>query len=384
MPAHLELMRDAKAEMQRQSPSPGIVGRQAASQSGIAIQREQEAGLIEHMPLLASFDDWVLRMYYSMADGIKQFWTDAKYIRISDDENAPKYIGLNVPMPIMDPQTGQPAVDPMTGQPQMQMHVPAEMDVDIVIDVSPDTAVLQEEQFANLVELKKADPTSIPMEMIIEASSLPKKRQLLDKMEAAKQSQQGQPNPLQIEEQKAQIQLQAKQQMAAIDAQAKSDMAQLDAQAHMAELQRADEADQAKTQRQAALEQQKFQFDMERLRAQQEADQSKEARLLEMKRYEHELGMQAAVHSKQLDFNFKQQEADANEARALKGMKTKGKGAKAMMAYEGGEGGEGGEPAPRPDPGHVAMGEGLKALADALSRPKQLVRDASGKAVGVH
>lgn len=182
LPAHIELLRDAKDEMRRQSPSPGIVGRQSASQSGIAIQREQEAGLAEQVPVLAGFDDWVLRMYRSGWDCIKQFWDAPKFIRVTDDENAPRFMVMNEP--VIDPMTGQPQIDPRTGQPAMKNR-PAEMDMDIIIDTTPDVAVLQEEQFRILAELAQTAVASgqqnqIPFEALIKASSLPKKQEILD------------------------------------------------------------------------------------------------------------------------------------------------------------------------------------------------------------
>lgn len=189
MPAHLELLRDAKDEMRRQSPSPGIVGRQSASQSGIAIQREQEAGVAEQVPVLASFDDWVLRMYRSAWECIKQFWDAPKYIRVTDDENAPRFMVMNEP--VMDPMTGQPMIDPRTGQPAVK-NSPAEMDMDIIIDTTPDVAVLEQEQFRVLAELmqmavQSGQPMPIPFEALVKASSLPKKQEMLDAMEQNKE-----------------------------------------------------------------------------------------------------------------------------------------------------------------------------------------------------
>lgn len=187
MPAHLELLRDAKDEMRRQSPTPGIVGRQGASQSGIAIAREQEAGLAEQTPVLAAFDDWVLRMYRSAWEGIKQFWDAPKYIRVTDDENAPQFMVMN--QPVMDPMTGQPQIDPRTGRPVLQ-NSPADMDMDIIIDTTMDVAVLQEEQFRVLAELmqmavQSGQPMPIPFDALIKASSLPKKQDILDAMQQA-------------------------------------------------------------------------------------------------------------------------------------------------------------------------------------------------------
>jgi hypothetical protein len=245
-PAHLELLRDAKEEMRRQSPTPGIVGRGGQSQSGRAILAEQQAGMTEQAPLLAGFDDWKLRCYRAMWESIKQFWTAPKWIRVTDDENAPRFVGLNMPEPVIDPQTGQMQVDPMTGQPVMQSNNPADMDVDIVIDSTPDTAVIQEEQFTKLAELIQGG-VPIPPDVLIEASSLPKKKLLLDKMKQAQESQQGQPDPnaqaMQAEQAKQQMQMEAKQAQL-----------QMDAQAHMAQLEREDKAAEMAAIRQANLE----------------------------------------------------------------------------------------------------------------------------------
>jgi hypothetical protein len=186
-PAHIELLRDAKDEMRRQSPTPGIVGRQGANQSGRAILAEQQAGLTEQAPVLAAFDDWTLRNYRAMWECIKQFWTAPKWVRVTDDEQAPRYILMNA----VDPNTGQPFVDPNTGQP-MAANSPAEMDVDIIIDSTPDTAVIHEEQFQRLAELVQAG-IPIPPDVLIEASSLPKKRLLLDKLKKAQEQAQQSP-----------------------------------------------------------------------------------------------------------------------------------------------------------------------------------------------
>lgn len=249
-PAHLELLRDAKEEMRRQSPTPGIVGRQGAAQSGRAILAEQQAGLTEQAPLLAGFDDWKLRCYRAMWESIKQFWTAPKWIRVTDDENAPRFVGLNMPQPVVDPMTGQQAIDPMTGQPVMQANSPAEMDVDIVIDSTPDTAVIQEEQFTRLVELVQAG-MPIPPDVLIEASSLPKKRLLLDKLRQAQEQQQSQPDPnaaaVEAEKAKGLVQLETKQKIAEIDA-----------RAHAETLMRQEQADELKTVRAEKLEQAKF------------------------------------------------------------------------------------------------------------------------------
>jgi hypothetical protein len=365
-PAHLELLRDAKEEMRRQSPTPGIVGRGGQSQSGRAILAEQQAGMTEQAPLLAGFDDWKLRCYRAMWESIKQFWTGPKWIRVTDDENAPRFVGLNMPEPVIDPQTGQMQIDPMTGQPVMQSNNPAEMDVDIVIDSTPDTAVIQEEQFQKLAELVQSG-MPIPPDVLIEASSLPKKKLLLDKLKQAQEQQSQQPDAaMQVEQQKALMQTQAKQQELEMQAQA-------DAQ----ELLRQDEADKRKTERAMQLADLQFKYDIERLNRQAEIETGKAQAMLEIKRQEKLADLEFGAQSKQLDFEFKAREAEHNDAR------------KRMMA-EGGEGGESAMQPVKPDrtmealgAGLLAIGRGQEALASALSKPKQILRGPDGRAQGI-
>jgi hypothetical protein len=360
-PAHLELLRDAKEEMRRQSPTPGIVGRGGQSQSGRAILAEQQAGMTEQAPLLAGFDDWKLRCYRAMWESIKQFWTGPKWIRVTDDENAPRFVGLNMPEPVIDPQTGMPQVDPMTGQPVMKANNPAEMDVDIVIDSTPDTAVIQEEQFQKLAELVQSG-MPIPPDVLIEASSLPKKKLLLDKLRQAQEQQSQQPDmAMQAEQQKAQMQMQAKQQELAMQAQA-------DAQ----DLERQDAVDQRKTERAMQLADLQFKYDMERLNRQAEIETGKAQAMLEIKRQEKMADLEFNMQAKQMDFEFKGMEAERHEAResakASQETMQPVKPDKTMEALGA---------------GLLAIGRGQEALASALSKPKQILRGPDGRAQGI-
>lgn len=295
-PGHLQLLADAKDEMRRQSPTPGIVGRGGSSQSGRAILAEQQAGLTEQAPLLAQFDDWTLRVYRGFWDCIKQFWQAPKWIRVTDDEQAPRYIGLNVPVQAMDPMTGQPTV-------QVQ-NSPAEMDVDIVIDSTPDTAVIAEEQFQRLAELAQAG-MPIPPDVLIEASSLPKKKLLLDKLQKAQEQQSQQPNmAMQAEMQKADMQMQAEARKMELQAQAKA-----------MDLQRADEVDQRKAERAMQLADLQFKYDVERLKLQADIDAGKAVQAVEVKRAEKQADLEYSRMAKQQEFDFAEDEKDRESER---------------------------------------------------------------------
>lgn len=268
LPAHMEMLNLAEQKMRRQTPTPGIVGRNASSQSGKAIVAEQQAGMTEQAPSLGSFDDFTLRLYRMTGACIKQFWTAPKYIRVTGDENAPRYVLINQEEPVLDAK-GQPVIG-SDGQPKVRFIKPAEIDTDIIIDSTPDTATLQADQYKSLLELETVlaqtgSPDRIPTKAIIQASSLPKKRDILDAMDKEKEEraqQPQQPGPEQQEQAKAQVQLQANQ-----------EKHRQDAEAHAAGLARDDAADKAKAERAAALAEQGFTLKEQALNNQHIRDQ---------------------------------------------------------------------------------------------------------------
>jgi len=143
-------------------------------------------------PVLGGIEDLELRVYRAMWERIKQFWTDPKTVRVTDDIGAAKFLMVNepvvqeVPGIIMGPD-GQPTV----GSQQVVVEVknrPAEMDMDIIIDATPDTVNIQAEQYSELVKLAQVyGPQEVPFDDLLEASNLPKKRELIEKREARRQ-----------------------------------------------------------------------------------------------------------------------------------------------------------------------------------------------------
>lgn len=220
------LLTEAKSEIERLGPNPAVVGRDNADASGRALQARTQAGLIELGPIYGGLEDWELRVHRQGWARAKQWWTDQQVIRVTDDEDAPKFVGLNTPKgpPIIDPQTGQPQMDPKTGKPMEgppqidpltgqsvlgYKNVLAEMDVDIILDTQPDTANIQQEQFQDLMQLVGSNPNyaqTVPFEMMLELSSVPHKRQIIDKLKKARE-----------EAQAGQMQAQQQQQAVAME-----------------------------------------------------------------------------------------------------------------------------------------------------------------------
>lgn len=197
-------------EMERSGPNPAILGRQGESQSGRANQIRQQAGLVELAIVFGGHESWERRIYRKAWEIAKQYWTAPDFIRITDDEGAPQFVGIN--QPIMGP--GQVVAGP-DGMPTIQPTVLGydnalgELDVDITLDSVPDTATLQQEQFQVLAELAKMyGPQEVPFDDMLMLSDMTDKQKLMERRKARQQeAQQGmQPQQaLQIQAEQATI-----------------------------------------------------------------------------------------------------------------------------------------------------------------------------------
>lgn len=205
------LLQESKSEIDMIGPNPSLIGQTEGQASGRAIMAQQQAGMAELAPLYDSLRDWTLRVYSAMWERVRQFWTDERWIRVTDQTtNKNDWIGVNIPTggftQVMDPQTGQPTL-----QPEMQ-NVLAEMDVDIIIEDTPDHITLQHEQFEQLSEMA-AQGIPIPPEMIIKASSLKDKAEVLEMLEQQRMAKmQAQQQAMQQEGQLRQVEVQTKAQ----------------------------------------------------------------------------------------------------------------------------------------------------------------------------
>jgi hypothetical protein len=189
---NMELLQEAKAEMERMAPNPAMLGREQTDASGRALQARQQAGLVELAPIYAGLEDWELRVYRQAWARVKQYWRAPQFIRVTDEEDAPRFVGLNQPV------MGQPGVgaDPATGQPILVPNVlgylnpVAELDVDIELDTMTDVGTIAQEQFNEVARLIGASPAyqqQVPITVLIGLSSIPHKRSLIDQLKTAQQ-----------------------------------------------------------------------------------------------------------------------------------------------------------------------------------------------------
>ena len=168
------LLTESKDEIDKLGPNASLIGELQGQQSGRAIMAQQQAGLVELAPLYDSLRDWTLRCYRQMWMRIRQFWNDERWIRVTDETQAPQFVSVN----------RFQGFDEM-GQPVIENPV-AQMDLDIIIDDAPDYVTLRQENFEQLNEMAQAG-VPIPPELLIEASSLRDKPRILQQMRESQQ-----------------------------------------------------------------------------------------------------------------------------------------------------------------------------------------------------
>ena len=186
---HLELLQEAKAEIDAVGANASVLGKDDRVQSGRALQARTQSGIAELGGLFDNLRLWSHEIYKHIWYAVKQFWTAETWVRVTDDERNIRFVGLN-----------QMVMTPMG--PQVQNDV-SRMCMDIVIEDAPDVATIQAEQFDLLVQMYQANPEGpITAEDVIEASQLRNKKQILER-----QKQRQQPNPQMEQIQQAGIQL---------------------------------------------------------------------------------------------------------------------------------------------------------------------------------
>lgn len=201
------LLQEAKAELDLMGANSGLAGKDQSGQSGRAIMARQQGGLIEIAPLTDAFSDFKRRVYRRIWNTIRQFWREERWVRVTDDEKTVRFVGFNKPVTLAD-KLGQLPPDKMAeaamqlglrpGDPRLGDLVEVEnsveeIDVDIILEETPDTVTLETETFEQVVNIATSMPGSVPPEILIElAPGLKRtvKDRILKQLEAATQAQQ--------------------------------------------------------------------------------------------------------------------------------------------------------------------------------------------------
>jgi len=184
--SHFALLQEAKNAIDLKGPNATEMGDKtqgSSAASGRAIVASQQGGMIQIGDLMDNLRHLDKRVFRAIWNRIRQYWTAEKWIRVTDDEQNVKWVGMNV-----DPQQIQMM---MQQDPQAAEKIRgivgsvAELDCDIIIDEAPDSLTPQLEQFQSLVELKKFDTEGeIPFKSIVRAApNLKGKQAILNEME---------------------------------------------------------------------------------------------------------------------------------------------------------------------------------------------------------
>lgn len=213
------LLQEAKKEMDETSVNASLTGSDQGD-SGRAILAKQSGGQVEITPLFDGKRAFEMRVYRQIWNRIRQFWTGERWIRVTDDERNVKFVGLNRQIlvgEILEQEFGEIppefANDPRLQQVAGIENQVSEMDVDIIVEDSPDVATLQIEQFEALAALAQAG-IAFPPEIYIRASQLRDKEKMIQMLQggddpeaqAAAQQEQALVKQLTVERETAEIQ----------------------------------------------------------------------------------------------------------------------------------------------------------------------------------
>ncbi|MEN3973107.1 hypothetical protein WJS89_10545 [Sphingomicrobium sp. XHP0235] len=243
---NFEMLQEAKAEIDMLGANAALQGKQENDMSGRAILAQQQGGMVEVARLFDRLRHLSMAVYRATWNRIRQFWQQERWVRVTDNENRLRFVGLNQQVTIaqlaqevaegdeeaiakasqiVGPelmqafQAGDERAQAILGM-FIQQHGETvvetrnavnELDVDIVIDEGMDTPTMQAEQFDTLAKMLGSAPPDkqgILWEALFENSALRNKEAIIEKI---KEGQQADPMQQQLAQIMAQLQVMAGQ-----------------------------------------------------------------------------------------------------------------------------------------------------------------------------
>ena len=196
--AQFNLLSEAKMEMDIVGANAATMGKDKTVQSGVALRQRALTGQTELAPMFDMLKNLDIRVYRKVWNRVKQYWKEEMWLRVTDDENNLKFVGLNKPVTKgeqllqqaqaqgVPPEMLQQLQQQITADPMMQEVVSTEndivnLDVDIVMDEAPDTVTQEVEDFQAMAEMVKSG-FPLPPEAVIMASPLSNKDRIIKMM----------------------------------------------------------------------------------------------------------------------------------------------------------------------------------------------------------
>jgi hypothetical protein len=206
--AELQMLQEAKNEIELMGPNSALQGKDEDAPSGRAILANQQGGQTEITLLIDRHRHLKRRVYEGCWNLIRQYKDEEWWVRVTDDEKKARFVGFNRPVRMIEDlakraeQSGVPqdqfqaqieqlmATDQVAAQ-RLQSVVrvenqPSRMFMDITIEDVPDVANVAEEQFQALVKLAPA--VVFPPKVYLKASSLRNKDELIEELEGQQMS----------------------------------------------------------------------------------------------------------------------------------------------------------------------------------------------------
>jgi hypothetical protein len=199
-----QLLTEAKSEIELTGPNAALQGKQGDSASGRAIIASQQGGVVELSSLMDRHRSFKRNVYRAIWNRIRQFWDEERWVRVTDNEENVKFVGLNrrvtaadklkeIEEKVNDGANPQEFAEELELIQQVQdpdaviavENVAADMDMDIIVELAPDVTTIQQEQFEVLASvigtgLQWGDPR---LRLLIQSSQLRNKAEILESME---------------------------------------------------------------------------------------------------------------------------------------------------------------------------------------------------------
>ncbi len=198
-----ELLQHTIARMQGHGPNASMTGKDPRELSGRAISLQQAGGAVEQEPNFDGLRLWSRRMYERAYMCVRQFWDAPRWLHVTDDQGSSKFVGINHPVTFGD-ALGRLPPDQQAMQAQRYGIVPNDprlgiivkyendlggLDMQITLEEGQDTPTMAAEQFQALMQFASANPGAIPVEVLIQASSLKDKDKLVEQIKEHQQQQ---------------------------------------------------------------------------------------------------------------------------------------------------------------------------------------------------
>jgi len=274
-------------------------------QSGVALRQRALTGQTELAPMFDMLKNLDIRVYRKTWNRIKQYWKAEMWLRVTDDENNLKFVGLNKPVTKGEmllkqaeaqkapPEILQQLQQQIATNPMMKEVVSTEndiinLDVDIVMDDAPDTVTQEVEDFQAMAEMVKSG-FPLPPEAVIMASPLSNKDKIIKMMkeqpqippemqqkmeeaqkqmqklaeenQALKQDQQTEVAKIKLKQESDMMELEHKKQVQALELQLEREKAQAEIEIQTFKVKSQLELESAKLQMQSENEQKKCDMD---------------------------------------------------------------------------------------------------------------------------